>query len=41
MNAKMDQGYKLTNFYCTFCKGVTLAKPNDSAGNVYCPKCNK
>lgn len=30
MNAKMDQGYKLTNFSCTFCKGVTLAKPNDS-----------
>lgn len=28
MNAKMDQGYKLTNYYCQFCNGVTLTKPN-------------
>lgn len=43
MNAKMDEGYKLTNFYCTFCNGVTLAKPSNLnvEGSVFCPKCNK
>jgi len=42
MNAKMDQGYKMTNFFCQFCKGVTLTKPEgNSEGYVYCPKCNK
>ena len=24
MNAKMDQGYKVTNVYCQTCNGVTM-----------------
>jgi hypothetical protein len=33
----------MTNFYCSFCNGVTLAKPNsvNVEGYVYCPKCIK
>lgn len=41
MNAKMDQGYKLTNFYCTFCNGVTLKNMKQNEDSVYCPKCDK
>lgn len=39
MNDKLDMGYKLTNFSCTYCKGVTLAKINSPS--LYCPKCDK
>ena len=33
MNAKMDEGYKVTTFCCEFCNGVTLAKPNSGTGD--------
>ena len=39
MNEKMDQGYKVTNIYCSFCNGVTMCKQGNA--EVYCPKCNK
>lgn len=39
MNKKMDQGYKLTSYPCTFCNGVTLMK--EKQDNVCCPKCDK
>lgn len=28
MNKKMDLGYKITTFSCSYCSGVTLAKIN-------------
>ena len=39
MNAKLAEGYKLTDASCTVCNGVTMGKQNLS--ELYCPKCNK
>lgn len=38
MNAKLDEGYKMTNINCETCKFSLLINPPTKF--LYCPKCD-